>query len=182
MTTIEFRFDEQSFAEDLQQDPVNANPAVLAETYFVMLVRFCINGIDLLRIPGREQERFYVHPGQGAERRSYQSEESCWLPLPLLGFATEAVQVLNGLRSGDEQKLYLAGDGHLTFTRQGDQLSIVSNVGDHNVSCQYDEVLQAFLDFSEKARQLLLARIPGMSRHPWWNRWFPSQYKGGQVI
>lgn len=173
MTTVDFRLDEASLAEDLQHSPESANPAALEETYFVMPVRLCVNQVELLELPGREKRTVFIAQSeQGAERIQLPNEASCWLPLPLLGFATQALQAVNETKPGREQKLNLAGSGHLVFARQNEQISVESSINGRSSSVQLAEALNAFRGFSDKVRQLLVSRVPAIQQHPAWRQWF----------
>jgi len=173
MTTIDFQLDEAILAEDLQHSPEGASPAALEETYFVMPVRFCINGVELLEQPGREKRNVFIagHE-QSAQRIELPSDEGCWLPLPLVGFATRGLQALTQAKPGSGQRLYLAGGGYLVLTRHGEQLSVESSINGKTSSTQFAEVLNAFRVFVEKVRQLLVSRVPAIQQHPSWKQWF----------
>jgi hypothetical protein len=173
MTTVDFRLDEASLAEDLQHAPESADRGALEETYFVMPVRLCVNGVELLEHPGRAKRNVFIGAGeQGVQRIQLPNEASSWLPLPLLGFAKDVLQALNETKPGKERKLYLAGGGELVFVRQGEQLSVASSITGKSASTQFAEVLNAFRTFSEKVRQLLVGRVPGIQQHPSWRQWF----------
>jgi hypothetical protein len=173
MTTVDFRLDEASLAEDLQHSPESANPAALEETYFVMPVRLCVNGVELLEQPHRAKRNVFVGAAeQGVQRIERPNEASAWLPLPLLGFTTHALQVLNELKPGGENKLNLAGGGHLMLARENDQITVESSLNGKRSSTQLAEAVNAFQSFSEKVRQLLVNRVPEIQQHPAWKQWF----------
>lgn len=173
MTTVDFRLDEASLVEDIQHAPAGANPAALEETYFVMPVRLCVNEVELFEQLDREKRNVFIaRPEQSAQRIQLPNEESRWLPLPLLGFATHALQALNQMKPGGEQKVYLAGGGDLMLARQGEQLSVESSINGKSSSTQFAEALNAFRAFSEKVRQLLVSRVPAIQQHPSWRQWF----------
>jgi hypothetical protein len=154
MTITEFKLDDASLREDILHSPERANPAALEETYFVMPVRFRINDAELLQLP---------------------KKESPWLPLPLLGFAANAVQVTKELLVNKEKKLYLPGGGHLMFARHDDQLSITSSINNRTALTQLSDVRGSLHDFADRVRQLLLQRIPRIKQHGSWDQWFPSK-------
>lgn len=173
MTTVDFRLDEASLAEDLQHSPESANPAALEETYFVMPVRLCVNGIELLEQSGHAKRNVFIGADEHGLRQTQRpNEASCYLPLPLLGFATQALQALNQMKPGCVQKLYLAGGGDLLLARHGEQLSIESSISGKSSSTEFAEALSAFRAFSEKIRQLLVSRVPAIQQHPSWRQWF----------
>jgi hypothetical protein len=173
MTTVDFRLDEASLVEDIQHSPESANPAALEETYFVMPVRLCVNGIELLEQPGRAKRNVFIGADeQGLRQTQLPDETSCWLPLPLLGFGTQVLQALNETKPGREQKLNLAGGGHLVFARHNDQIAVESSINGKRSSTQLAEALDAFRAFSEKVRQLLVTRVPVIQQHPSWRQWF----------
>jgi hypothetical protein len=174
MTTVDFRLDEAGLVQDLKQSPETANPAALEESYFVMPLRLCVNRVELFEQLNRAKRRLFTgETGRSVQQVQLADEASCWLPLPLLGFATGALRALNETKLGKERKLHLAGGGELVFVRQGEQLSVASSISGKSASAQFAEALNAFLTFSEKVRQLLVSRVPAIQQHPSWRQWFP---------
>jgi hypothetical protein len=174
MTNLEFHFDEASLAEDMRHSPESATSAMLEETYFVMPVRLCVNGVELLEQPNREVKNLFVARMGHAPQRFASVTESCWLPLPLLGFATHGLQRLRQVKGGDEQKLYLSGGGQLDFILNGERIAIKSSLNDRSSLAQLPEIVNAFQDFSESIRELLVHRIPSIQQHASWKQWFPD--------
>lgn len=173
MIMIEFRINEENLAEDLQHFSERTDSAALEETYFVMPIRLCANGVELFQLPNHKKRNIFIaHPDKSAEIVRFPEAENCWLPLPLLGFASHALQKLNEIKPGGEQKMYLAGNGHLLFARHGRQLSITSSINNKVSLVQFDEVQNAFRGFSAKVQQLLVSRVPAIQQHPSWNQWF----------
>lgn len=173
MTTVDFGLDEASLAEDLQLSPESANPAALEETYFVMPVRLCMKDVELFEQPNSAKRTvLFGATNQSVQKIHLFNEASCWLSLPLLGFATHALRALNQMKLGDEKKLYLAGGGDLMLTRDGDKLFVESSINGKSSSTEFAEAVNAFGAFSEKIRQLLVSRVPEIQQHPSWRKWF----------
>jgi hypothetical protein len=173
MTIVDFQLDEASLAEDLLHSPEKANPAALEETYFVMPVRLCVNGVEMFERHSRTKRNVFVSTAdEGVLQVQLPREASCWLPLPLLGFATDALRVLNELKPYKDQKLNLAGGGHLVLSCESDQITVESSINGNHSSTHSAEALNAFRIFSDKVQQLLISRAPTIQQNTSWRRWF----------
>jgi hypothetical protein len=155
MTLAEFRVDEQSLKKDLRHSPETADPAVLGETYFVMPVRLSINEVELLQ-------------GIGPKARN----SDPWLPLPVLGSATDMLEGLQEMGLHGTRKISLAGSGTLYLARERDRLSLTCSLNEKTVTTNVVEVIDAFRDFLDKVRAMLVSQVPAMMKHPFWDQWF----------
>ncbi len=155
MTALQFQFDGQSLTQDLGYAPERANPAVLEETYFIMPVRFCIDDIELF-----EQSR--PHP----------DERNSWLPLPVLGFATHALQALREIEPNSAKQVSLAGCGTLSLRRQDDRLSVTSSINGKTATATFAEIRDAFDNLCDEVRQMLVKHVPALQKHSFWPQWF----------
>lgn len=151
MTTLDFKLDESSLAEDRAASPATANPAALEETYFVMPVTFVVDGTNVLSLPGRSTHE-----------------------LPVLGFAADTLCVLEQLNRGEEKKLYLAGGGELRVRFDGHVFDIACSLNGRSVRVMREELLGAFRTFAGKVREMLVARVPEIQTHKMWRQWFPE--------
>ena len=144
----------------------------MAETYFVMPVRLCVNEVELFEQPGMSRQHIFItYPAKIVQRVEVPNKECQWLSLPLLGFATQALRVIREIKPGEERIINLAVGGHLVITCQGDQLFIICSISKHGANADHSEVFSEFLSFSKKVRELLLNRIPAMQQHPAWIQW-----------
>ena len=145
MIILEFRVDEQAVQEDRESDPAAADVAVLEETYFVMPVRFCVAGQEML-MPGG------------------------WTPLPILGFARRLYEATRSLESGREARCYVAGGGDLKLSRQNKAIRIESPVGVAHIDAE--SLKRAAEEFLGTVRDFLQQRVPVMMNHKYWKSWF----------
>ena len=173
MTIIEFQLDEESLKQDLNHSPEKTNPAALEQTYFMMPVRFCANRVELLGQQNASQTKVFIpHPEHGLRETYIMNEPSRWCVLPLLGFATHGLQALSEIGENAMRKVSIA-DGCLIISRRGQKIHMVSDANGRTVMTEYVEVWNAFEEFSEKVRQMLISRVPALQQHPSWRQWFP---------
>lgn len=151
MTIIDFSIDESAIEEDVANSFETVSPGALEETFFVMPVRFCVGGVEMLQLPGTE---------------------SVWLPLPIFGFAADMLEALESAEGNQEKRVYLAGGGHLIFKKEGEFLSLVSSLNSKTTKVETKEIQGAFKTFSAQVKQLLENRAPALQQHPSWKRWF----------
>jgi len=173
MITVDFQLNVANLEEDIRHSPESADQSALEETYFVMPVRLCVDGVDLLERSSVARRNVLIGTSeQSIHRIQAPNEASCWLPLPVLGFASGASQALERIRQDRGQKLYLAGVGYLVFSRQVSRVSIESSINGKECSTDMTEALSAIRTFSYKVQQMLVTRIPAMQKHPSWGQWF----------
>lgn len=173
MISVDFQLDEACLADDLQHSPETASSAALEETYFVMPVRFCVNGVELFEQPGEKRRSMIVVGAEsGPQRVELPNDKGYWLPLPVLGFATHMLQALDQAKQEGMRKLYLAGGGYLVLSRHGELLSIKTSINENCASMEFSEALKAFRAFHEKVRQFLAWRVPKLQQHGSWKQWF----------
>jgi hypothetical protein len=153
MITLDFKIDEAAFATDGRYSPATASQAALEETYFLTPFRFCVDGVELLGVHGRQPAT---------------------LGLPLLGFASHVHQVVAATRPGKRKRCYLAGGGDLTFERRANLMHVSSSLTGAAVTVDAGELLQAVRSLLENVRNLLLKRFPDMQAHPAWGSWFST--------
>jgi hypothetical protein len=175
MTTVHLRLDEESLVEDLRCSPETANLAGLEETCYIMPIRWCMNGVELLELPNHSRQNLFIGAAEQSVQRIELTEEArCWLPLPLLGFVTHALQALNVTMPSRDQDLNLAVGGHLVLARHNDPISIESSINGSRFSIQLAEALNAFHASSDKVRQMLVSCVPAMQNHPSWKQQLPD--------
>jgi hypothetical protein len=92
LITIEFKITEDSLSEDMLSDPSHTDVAILEETYFIMPVRACVNGVDMLAPTG-------------------------WAPMPLLGFARRLYEAAQRIAQVPGTRCYVPGGGDLQLRR-----------------------------------------------------------------
>src|SRR5262245_20776714 len=101
MVILDFAIEEYELVQDRQYSPLTADPGVIETTYFMMPVRFCIDGTELLETP-----------------------TSAWVAQPLLGVATHLVYALRTLRSTGAAIYSVADGGTLRFLRRGQRVQV----------------------------------------------------------
>jgi hypothetical protein len=153
MIILDFLLDEETFDKDLRSSPETANAAALEQTFFVVPVRFASGETELLSFPG-----------------AYDA----WRPQPLIGFATHLVVATQGASPGTMASCHLADGGRLDFERIDYTIRVSSTLLPQQVEIvKAVELVRAARDFRERVRTCLSLRVPALSRHPWWGKWFP---------
>jgi len=150
MITLDFEMDQHVLEEDLRASPVNADAGVLEETYFVMPVKFVVDGTDLLSLPGHQAHS-----------------------LPLLGFTTHMLQALEQMAYTGQRRVYLAGGGDISLRAAGNRVEISSSLTNRQVTVDRAELLLALRNLAARVQQQLRSLVPGMDRHSSWRNWFP---------
>ena len=149
--TLDFQVDESVLSDDRRHNPAGADPAVIETTYFMMPGRFSVGDTEILQTPSGP-----------------------WLPQPVLGFATHLEQSLDALRSSGFVSCSVAGAGTLTFRRRGEQVQLTCSFNRIETEVSIDDLAGAFKDFRERVGAVLQTRVPEITRHPSWSRWFPA--------
>ncbi|MDP3155769.1 MAG: hypothetical protein Q8N23_24060 [Archangium sp.] len=149
MIEFDFRPDEGVLAENAEGEPQAADPAALEETYFVMPLRFSVNGAEVL--------------GAGGEP---------WWDLPLLGFATHLQACLERLIEQGKAQMFLAGGGSLVWRLRDDAAEVRNSLSGATVPMSLAELHSAVAALFQRVRQFLLTRFPSMVAHPRWTDWF----------
>jgi hypothetical protein len=152
MITLEFQIDEGVLAEDAAEDPATADASALEQTFFVMPVRFAVNGTELFGI--RELEH--------------------WQELPLLGFATALRRVIVELRKNSHARTFLAGGGELRCQRTDDAVQLVNSLNKRVATADAEALRAAVQDFARRARLFLETRFPPIQTHPHWRSWWEA--------
>jgi hypothetical protein len=149
MMVVDFKWDQEVLKKDLAASPVSADPAALEETYFVMPVRFSVDGVNLLSMSADQAHS-----------------------LPLLGFSTHVLQMLEHMQSTDEGRVYLAGGGDVSICTEGQRVRIRSSLTNREVTVDREALLSAFRSFADCVKHQLVTWVPGIDRHPHWRTWF----------
>jgi hypothetical protein len=150
MIALEFDIDESALAEDLESSPESANPAALEETYFLMPVRLTVDGIALLQLRG---------------------STSSALPLPLLSVASFGWERISQLGENEVWTYGLPGGGKLLFTREGDAVTIRSDLNGAVVSTSYAELVREWREFRKRVKDFLAEHVPKLRTHSAWTTW-----------
>jgi len=153
MIKLEFELDEKVLLEDLEESPKEADTAALVVTYFLMPVRFIIDDKDV----------FY-----------YKNERSNpGIEVPLMNLAINGLSHIKSLEDEDES-FYLIPEayGDLFFKRiENNKIEIIFSKFDEKFIVDYDELLCAFEDFSERVKVFLRERVPELVDHSYWGKW-----------
>lgn len=135
------------------ETPEFASSAAIEQTYFVVPVRLCIDGHELLIYPG-------VHPA--------------WRPLPVLGFATRLRRVLITLEPRRSEAITLADGGSLEIYRDEDNLILTTSLAPLRANAPREELVAAAVHFSSEACDYARSVSPTISAHPFWSTWCPE--------
>jgi len=146
---LDFQIDEKVLAEDRQQSPAAADPAVIETTYFTMPVRFSVDGREL-----------------------FQTQSSACLPQPVLGLATHLVLALDALRSTGVAKCSVAG-GTLHLRQRGERVQLTCSFNRVESGVPIDELEAAIKSFRRRVEDSLRLLVPEITTHPSWPMWFP---------
>jgi hypothetical protein len=172
---LEFRVDDTTLKEDTDNLVLKLDPAILEQTCFVMPVRFRVNSVELLgEQVGKKRRVLLPHPDHGLRETYISTRPTEWFGLPLLGFTTQAIQVLNEVVSSGRAELAIADGGYLRLSSLGDKLSITSDLNGLTATANFSHVHDAFVEFYECVRDMFLTRLPNLARHPCWTQWFPK--------
>jgi hypothetical protein len=151
MITLEFTVDNEPFVEDQGMKPENIHAGILEETCFLALVRFSVDGLELLKLHG---------------------SDVLGLNLPLIGFASHLFGLVTRLKVGASEKLYLAGGGTIAFDRSGDSVTIRSSIVKDVATVGHGDLCSASKSLLHRVRDLVLQHIPEMRSHSNWAQWF----------
>ena len=142
---LEFQVDESTLKEASEDSIVDANAAALEVTYFIMPVRFRLNGVELLgEKRGKESKVCFPHPEHGMRGTHTLASPSCWLPLPLIGFASNGIRILHDVAVGRKGQLSIADAGSLRFSRENDKVLVVSDLNGHLAEGDFVDVPKCF--------------------------------------
>jgi len=157
MIKLEFTIDEEELADNLECSPVDADADLLDLTYFQMPTRFIINGENL----------FYFYFVDGRKT------DPIGLDMPLIGFAKDGCEYIKVLRQKESiQYNFIHSNGYILFRNISDNKVVIyfsDNKEERTVD--YDELLHAFEEFSERVKSFLRKRVPELMEHPYWGEW-----------
>jgi hypothetical protein len=150
MVILDFQVDENVLTEDRQYNPTIVDPGVIEATYYMMPVRFRIDGKELLQTP-----------------------TTAWLPQPLLGFATHLVYALRTLHSTGAAIYSVADGGTLRFLRRGMGVQLTCDFNRVEAEVSLDELDAAIQHFHRRVEDWLRTHVPELVTHSSWPTWFP---------
>jgi len=149
--SLDFQID-QDVLEDDRASAAAADPAVVETTYFVVPVRFAVDGRDVLRMP-----------------------DGTWLRQPMVGFSTELASSVEELRVRGSSECTAADAGTLRLRLLDGTVRIECSLTGLVLEAPITELEEAIWTFREKVKTVLLAFAPEITRHPSWAKWFPSR-------
>ena len=156
MTEIDFEVDEAELAEGLDNDIPNEEDSLFIMSYFLMPIRFQVNGVEL-----------------------FEYNNDPWVSMPLLNIASCGLITVKDLKlSKKENFSLLEGPGYIEFTMIDDEnVKIVYDYFPKPVilTVKYAELLEAFQKFAEKVRAFLKERVPQLNEHPYWGPWLRGE-------
>ncbi len=147
---LDFKLDQDGLADDRRYGVTSMDPGIIETTYFMWPVRFCVDDRDLLNTP------------LGA-----------WLPQPVVGLATHLCESLRTLRSERTATCSIAEAGSLYFQRHGERVHMRCSFNAAEAEVALDELDLAIRRFRHRIGETLRTRVPELTTHPSWNRWFP---------
>ncbi len=156
MINIDFLINEKSLAEDLEMDIPNEDESLFEMSYFVMPIRFNVNGLEL-----------------------FQNHGSPWASGPILSLASSGlIAVKDVLKTKKEEYLIIDGPGSLEFTLMDNKkVEVTFVISSERIAeiVNYEELLEAFQKFACKARAFLKERVPQLNEHPYWGPWLRGE-------
>lgn len=149
-------WDEKSLAEDLEMDIPNEDESLFEMSYFVMPIRFNVNGNEL-----------------------FENHGSPWASGPILSLASSGlIAVKDILTTKKEKHLIIDGPGSIEFTlvdnKKVEAAFVISSERIAEI-VNYDALLEAFQKFADKARIFLEERVPQLNEHPYWGPWLRGE-------
>lgn len=167
---LDFKEDTESMIED--GGVIHAVPtAALEYTCFCLPTRFQCGGFDLFN-DGRAESILTAASNGDLSLTERAREQPVWLPLPAIGFHMGLLLCL----SGEASELELFGQGNLRFTVNTGTISIHSYINGRSGLEARDDMVMAFLDYSQRLRKYLSESVPALQDHPSWPIWFPSSF------
>ncbi len=156
MIILDFLWDENSLAEDLEMDIPNEDESLFEMSYFVMPIRFNVNGNELFENCG-----------------------SPWASGPILSLASSGlIAVKDVLKTKKENYLIIDGPGSLEFTLMDNKkVEVAFVISSKRIAeiANHEDLLEAFQKFADKARMFLKERVPQLNEHPYWGPWLRGE-------
>lgn len=158
MISLDFEIDETELKINIEDEPENADLDLIVLTYFIMPVRFQVNGIDFFKFP-------------------LNNPSDPWVPLPIVNIATDGLYSIKKLKVKKRIKYDLPeGAGLLQFEFFDiDKVRIIYSVNHIDISVNYEKLLEAFEKFTDKVKKFLNERVPQMRKHPYWGSWIRGE-------
>ncbi len=156
MIIVDFLIDDTSLAEDLEMDIPNEEESLFEMSYFVMPVRFNVN-----------------------ENELFKGQKKSWATVPILSLASSGlIAVKDLLKTKKEKYTMLEGPGDFEFTLMDDrkvEIAFFNSTRKVLEIVNYEELLDAFQKFANKARAFLKERVPQLNEHPYWGPWLREE-------
>lgn len=164
MILLDYKVDEAELAEDLHDPELpgleNEDPLLINFSYFVMPIRFVVNGVDIFTLP----------------------DGTHYATAQLIGFFSDTIKILNRLTNHESAKFLCEhSSGDIFYKRMDDQIIISGGwlKEGKTASVPLQELKQAFLDFRERAKTFLIERAPALQKNRGWKEWFPEKISPG---
>lgn len=175
MIMLEFQMDENALQEDKVSDPLHHDIAVLQETFFVLPVRFIVNGIDMFGIH-QNQRVFYGLPNDNKPTFENKMIKSYWLYLPVLSLAIVGLEKVRMACEGKVSLYSLPGTGaYIMFQPSSTGIEVKTTFTNEFAQISCLDLITVFSEFADKVRGMILSVFPELISHPNLSSWL-SQY------
>lgn len=170
MVIFEFAVDQNILLDDLSANPSKESLAVLQETYFVFPTRLNINGSEMLSISLKKLVMYGNQVG-GELNFADQIIENPWMSLPLLHLVLVGFGQVRKACAGQVASYSLPGTGALLiFVPIQGNIEIRSTLTGRTESVECHELLEAFINFKNKALRFLIQSVPDIEKHSEWGK------------
>jgi hypothetical protein len=158
MIELDFKIDKEEISEKTLK-LINSSPNLAIQiTYFLMPVRFQIDGEDF----------FYFK----------KSELTPWHAMPLIDFSTRFLGKIKDLPLKRKNKFVFAHEGYndVRFEMQGDtKVKLKSGETKKEYIVDYNELLKVWEKFEKKVKKFLNENVPQLKEHPYWGAWIKGE-------
>jgi len=153
MINIGFKIDKEALKDSLEDPLSEVDPVSLYLTYFIMPMRFNVDGKDVFSISG--------------------SNIGPWFDIALLNLAASCFERIRLLPIKKNVTHILPETwGNLRFSWLGDNKVLIDlDKNDEKFIVDYDELLSAFEKFSKKVKDFLCDCAPEIKEHTIWGPW-----------
>lgn len=174
MITLEFRMDENALIEDKLSDPLHSDIAVLQETFFVLPVRFIVNGVNIFNFD--TNQKVFLGLSNDKQLKSVDKMiKSIWLPLPVLNLAIVGLDKVKIACEGKASFYSLPETGaYIMFQPSSTGIGVKTSFASKFEETTCSDLLMAFSEFAEHVRKMILSVFPELITHPDLGSWLST--------
>jgi hypothetical protein len=128
---------------------------ILMISMFEGRVLFIVNGVNLLQPPGMD-------------------DPYCTCQVLDLAIGLH-MHVVKAISEGESVYRFPGSGARLTLNATDGEIVIYSDISERGARISKDEMLTACIDFSQRVRRCLVARVPVLTQHPDLGPWFREE-------